>query len=996
MPLWLVIAAFLSALPATWAQQQDSCAAAAGTFSSTRVCLQDTLATLTAFPAGDMNVPPGYRVGYVLTTGDSLVIREVKNTPEFTVVNPSGLYTIHTLVFDPATLDLTTVQPGVTTGTAVNALLVQGGGAICGALDVNGAAFRFECGAPPCIADAGSLVPQSSVCGVGETTLTAGIEQNAVVPLGFDLLYVLTSGDSLVIEAVGSTPEFTVDTTGRFTIHTLVYDSTTLSLDSIVIGQTTGSDINALLIQGGGAICGALDVAGAAFDVEECICGAEPGVLAGGRDICIDSTGQVTLTATEEEAPVVPGGFQVVYVLTATDSLVIQAVSPTPEFTVDTTGRFTIHTLVYDPATLSLDSIQVGVTSGFDVDALLIQGGGGICGALDVPGAVFMVMQCDCSASAGSLAGGGEACLDNGQATLTATIAEAPVLPDSSYQVIYVLTAGDSLVIQAVGATPEFTVDTTGLFTIHTLVVDTAGINLDSIAVGVTTGFDVNALLIQGGGTICGALDVAGAAFNVSDCQCTASAGSLTGRFACFENGQATLSAEVDAAPVVPDSFQVVYVLTAGDSLVIQAVSPTPEFIVDTTGRFVIHTLVYNPATLNLDSVQIGVTTGFEVNALLLQGGGEICAALDVTGARFNVAACPDGGGGPCAVTGGGLLPVPTPLNPYLPLELCMDGQTSVNLKARQSSFPLAPEGFKVAYVLTKGDDLVIQAVSQQADFTVNTVGSYRIHTLVYHPDSLDLSTIEPGVTTGGDVVGLLTQGGGAVCGALDVEGAAFTVKNCQACDAEAGHLVTRYETCLPAMGKARLEGVFETMANVPIGYEQVYVLTTGEDQVIQKIAYRPDFFVESEGRYTIHSLVYDPNTLDLRIIQPGVTTAADINALLVQGGSGICASLDLTGARFDLKRCYHYFVAYPNPIQQTMTVEMTGEDDAVEVRSGVSSYVMEVVNIQGTVVARYTLAGGASRQNVDMSALPAGLYTLRVLRNGVPLQTQRITKVDE
>ena len=35
-------------------------------------------------------------------------------------------------------------------------------------------------------------------------------------------------------------------------------------------GSTTGFDVNGLLVQGGGAICGALDVAGAQFTVDNC------------------------------------------------------------------------------------------------------------------------------------------------------------------------------------------------------------------------------------------------------------------------------------------------------------------------------------------------------------------------------------------------------------------------------------------------------------------------------------------------------------------------------------------------------------------------------------------------------------------------------------------------------------------------------------------------------------------------------------------------------
>lgn len=40
---------------------------------------------------------------------------------------------------------------------------------------------------------------------------------------------------------------------------------------------------------------------------------------------------------------------------------------------------------------------------------------------------------------------------------------------------------------------------------------------------------------------------------------------------------------------------------------------------------------------MDLGIVEIGVTTGVDVNGLLVQGGGNICAALDVPGAVFNV-----------------------------------------------------------------------------------------------------------------------------------------------------------------------------------------------------------------------------------------------------------------------------------------------------------------------------------------------------------------------
>jgi len=102
------------------------------------VCIDQTDAVITATAAGDMVVPNGFEIRYVLTEGEALTIMQIETSPEFTVAD-AGNYTIHTLIYDPITLDLSIVVPGTTTGSDIAALFIQGGGAICGALDINGA-----------------------------------------------------------------------------------------------------------------------------------------------------------------------------------------------------------------------------------------------------------------------------------------------------------------------------------------------------------------------------------------------------------------------------------------------------------------------------------------------------------------------------------------------------------------------------------------------------------------------------------------------------------------------------------------------------------------------------------------------------------------------------------------------------------------------------------------------------------------------------------------
>ncbi|MEX1132525.1 MAG: hypothetical protein WEC15_04805, partial [Flavobacteriales bacterium] len=375
-------------------------------------------------------------------------------------------------------------------------------------------------------------------------------------------------------------------------------------------------------------------------------CAADAGTLAPASTTTCLEEGSVDLVATPSGDANVPTGFETVFVLTQGTGLVISGTSVDPSFNVTEVGNYTIHTLVFDPTTLDLSIVEPGVTTGFELDALLQQGGGNICASLDVAGAAFIVLE-DCSgicpADAGSLmANTTNVCIEDGQAILLATPQGEIVVP-AGYEVLYILTQGEDLVIVNAESAPFFGVSTPGTYTIHTLVYDANTLDLGIVELGVTTGFDVNSLLIQGGGTICASLDVAGAAFTVEMCvePCDADAGTLSGgATVCLENGSTTLMATADGNANVPPGYNTVYVLTEGAGLVIVQAGATPEFTVDAEGTYTIHTLVYDANTLDLGIVELGVTTGFDVNGLLIQGGGAICASLDVAGAAFTLLDC--------------------------------------------------------------------------------------------------------------------------------------------------------------------------------------------------------------------------------------------------------------------------------------------------------------------------------------------------------------------
>ncbi|NNC95358.1 MAG: hypothetical protein HKN92_07320, partial [Chitinophagales bacterium] len=817
-------------------------------------CYDGGNATLTAMHDSVPSIPDSYSFIYVLTSGNNYIMEALNSSPTFTVSN-SGLYRIHTLVYDSNTLDLSTVSLGVSSALDINEFLVQGGGSICAALDLNGAVFNLF------PVDAGSLsADMDTICLLDSTGISATPDGNAIIPAGYQIVYVLTSGSGLVIEQSSDQPIFNVSAGGLYTIHTLVYDSNTLDLGIIIAGVTTGFDVNALLVQGGGSICASLDVAGAQIIVDNPFAGT---TTANVSSICY-SGGTQLITATPNGDEIIPAGYSLIYVLTSGPGLVIEQVAMQPSFQVSSAGLFTIHSLVYDSNSLDLSIITPGVTTGVDVNALLIQGGGSICASLDVNGASVTLTEVD----AGTITAADSSICLLDSALISAT-PDGNIVFSEPFQVLYVLTAGSNLVIEQVGLSPEFTIDHPGIYTIHTLVYDPNTLDLTIVIPGVTTGFDVNALLTQGGGSICASLDVAGAKVWVDK----PFAGSLTAgpNPSCSAALPFNLTANPNGDAIVPSGYSVLYVLTSGGDLTIQQTNTTPSFTVFDTGSYTIHTLVYDSNTLDLSIVIPGMTTGLDVNNLLVQGGGNICASLDVTGASFDFSVQAHAG----TISGGDTL--------------CFDNTEFIT--ATPNGDAIVPVYYLIAYVLTSGDDLIIEALSDFPEFPLSNAGLFTIHTLVYDSSTLDLSIVVPGVTTGFDVNALLIQGGGSVCAALDVNGTKYLIER-----PYAGTLIADFDSVCFA-DSAIVSATIDSPMLVPDGYLNLYVLTTGTNLVIEKISANPEFTIDTSGLFTIHSLVYNPITLDLNVVLPGNTTGFDLFTILVPGGGGICASLDVSGA---------------------------------------------------------------------------------------------------
>lgn len=488
--------------------------------------------------------------------------------------------------------------------------------------------------------------------------------------------------------------------------------------------------------------------------------------------VCLHN-GQATLSGTTSGTAVEPDGYTSAYLLTRTNGLIIEQISPVPAFTVNSVDVWRIHRLVYNPLALDLGVIQPGTTTAYQLQAMLVQGGGSICASLSMTNAAVKTMECGepCTAHAsGMTMDSTTVCLQNGHADLAASPTGNNIIPPG-YQQAFLLTRTNGLIIAQVSTTPSFTVTSVDVWRIHNLVYDPSSLNLSVIVPGTTTAYDLQAQLVQGGGSICASLDISGAPVKTGDCYtpCTADAGlaSADNPDQCLTEGVAVLAASQEGGATVPAGYALVYILTEGvDPQVVQATSATPEFTVHHAGAYSIHAFVHNPSTFNLGSLVPGITTLMDLNALLMQGGGGICASLDLDGADFQVVDCT-----PTCAADAGTLTTDDPAP-------CLMASGSI-LTAVSAGDTLVPPGFITRYLLSTGTSLTIVGIATTPYFEVSDTGLFHIHGFVFNPSTFSLNSLIMGTTGIHAVNSLLQQGGGSLCGSLDILGAQYQVYQC-------------------------------------------------------------------------------------------------------------------------------------------------------------------------------------------------------------------------
>ncbi|MEL6924775.1 MAG: SdrD B-like domain-containing protein, partial [Bacteroidota bacterium] len=206
----------------------------------------------------------------------------------------------------------------------------------------------------------------------------------------------------------------------------------------------------------------------------------------------------------------------------------------------------------------------------------------------------------------------------------------------------------------------------------------------------------------------------------------------------------------------------------------------------------------------------------------------------------------------PCVVDAGKLM-----VDPSIGDDCLKQGE-SIQITAAPvpGNDPVVPDGFSVIYVLTKGDDLVIQGAGPDPVFNILEAGKFTIHTLVYDPATLDLGVITFGSTTGAGVLALIEAE--KICAALDVAGAMYTIKDCPVCDLEAGEISTDDNTNICA-DDGIADPITVTVSGTSAGVQSAWVITDEAGKILALPA-GPPFDLEGAGAGTclIWYLVHD------------------------------------------------------------------------------------------------------------------------------------------
>ena len=354
-------------------------------------------ANITATSVGNDVIPAGYRVKYILTDGEQLLIEKLADEPSFRVPKPEpGICRMHCLVYNPDPqsedyFDVGTLARGVSLYTIEEQITVS---EICAYLDLTGAKFEFiDC---PVIGD--RVFQDLNVNGIqdeGEPGL-AGVRVNLrQVSDGALVRTDVTSGSGrygFYVMAGDYYLEF--ETPDGYNITPMHWGGDP-KIDSD-IDPATGLTVPLSFPD---ALASTIDLDAGYFDASICFAHCQL-TLDQDPDIylCQMTTPSVTISASSVGTPFIPAGYQVLYVLTEGDGLLIEKANTEASFNVPKPepGVCRVHCVIYDPEEFNnedlVNNIRFKRSTLFELaDDILAKDD---CAYIDYVGVAFEFIDC--------------------------------------------------------------------------------------------------------------------------------------------------------------------------------------------------------------------------------------------------------------------------------------------------------------------------------------------------------------------------------------------------------------------------------------------------------------------------------------------------------------------------------------------------------------------------------------------------------------------------
>ena len=646
------------------------------------------------------------------------------------------------------------------------------------------------------------------------TTVTAAPDESIVVPAGYSIMYCLSTGaNSLIIEN-GGMPSFDVFVQGAYSIHPFVYDPTTFDLNSIIANTTTLEDVNVQLEQGGGTICGSLDLMGTTVSVTDYYqfnCATPPQLLNLVKigSSCNDSAGSAIVN-------VVGGNSN--YTFDFSGGTVNANVASDL-----TSGTYTVTITDVNDATCFVVE-NFSITNSDGPQASIISTSPTSCqsnnGTAQLTPATFDYTWCDGGTGAvrNDLSSGICGVTVTDPSTGCTNILEVGIIADNLLMINPIVNNNPDcgmengvVVLQVTGGSgfPNYTFQWSDPNSINNAIrTDLPG---GTLSVTVTDSGPSGCETITTFTLLENVTETATIIIqNVDDVSCPGDA-----------NGNVQYDLSTDAGFALPATDQIVdgsgniYLngaLPAGDYCIQVTdgngcAAGSECFTVGAPDPLIIDVAVFPTTCSQGGSINLTPTGGsgsYSYDWSDLAGNNDPQNRIDLAFGTYGVTVTDNNS---CTAVMDNIVVANGCTNCTADAALlsadstniCFSGSPIIISASQNGPFGI-PAGFQKLFILTTGVSLDILQTGIDGEFEVNALGTYRIHSMVYDPSTLDPTSYSNALDLNAD----LLQGGGTICASLNVNGVVITLVNCIDCELpQIQNIVTIEASCGNADGSA-------------------------------------------------------------------------------------------------------------------------------------------------------------------------------------------------